>query len=245
MFEGLSVAMVTPLRGGAIDWDATARLVDWMIDGGVQGLVVSGSTGEAATTSHDERRQLLAFVKERAKGRVWIVAGTGTNNTAESIVLTRMAEDVGVDGAMVVTPYYNKPTPKGQAAHFAAVARSTRLPVILYNVPGRTATNTTPGVIAAAASVVHDRSAPAIGCGSTHATTCRSCAPAAASAMARPMRPDAPTSTRRIMRAPPPRPASRPPRAPPRGSPSRSRARPAPAAGAARSRSGPSRRAGT
>ncbi len=152
MFEGLSVAMVTPFRGGAIDWDATARLVEWMIDGGVQGLVVSGSTGEAATCSADERRQLLAFVKERAKGRVWIVAGTGTNNTAESIALTRMAEEVGVDGAMVVTPYYNKPTPKGQAAHFAAVARSTKLPIVLYNVPGRTATNTTPETLA----LVHD-----------------------------------------------------------------------------------------
>ena len=148
MFEGLSVAMVTPFRGGAIDRDATARLVDWMIDGGVQGLVVSGSTGEAATCSAEERRTLLAFVKERVKGRVWIVAGTGTNNTAESITLTKMAEEVGVDGAMVVTPYYNKPTPKGQAAHFRAVATSTKLPVILYNVPGRTATNTTPDVLA-------------------------------------------------------------------------------------------------
>jgi 4-hydroxy-tetrahydrodipicolinate synthase len=148
MFEGLSVAMVTPFRGGAIDRDATARLVDWMIDGGVQGLVVSGSTGEAATCSAEERRSLLAFVKERVKGRVWIVAGTGTNNTAESITLTKMAEDVGVDGAMVVTPYYNKPTPKGQAAHFRAVASCTKLPVILYNVPGRTGTNTTPDVLA-------------------------------------------------------------------------------------------------
>lgn len=148
MFEGLSVAMVTPFKGGAIDRDATARLVEWMIEGGVQGLVVSGSTGEAATCSVEERRQLWAFVRERAKGRVWIVAGTGTNATAESIALTKMAEEIGVDGAMVVTPYYNKPTPKGQAAHFAAVARATKLPVILYNVPGRTGTNTTPDVLA-------------------------------------------------------------------------------------------------
>jgi 4-hydroxy-tetrahydrodipicolinate synthase len=148
MFEGLSVAMVTPFRSGSIDLDATARLLEFMIEGGVQGLVVSGSTGEAATCSHEERRQLLTFVKERTKGRAWIVAGTGTNNTAESIVLTKMAEEVGVDGAMLVTPYYNKPTPKGQAAHFAAVARSTKLPIVLYNVPGRTATNTTPDVLA-------------------------------------------------------------------------------------------------
>ena len=148
MFEGLSVAMVTPFRGGTIDRDATARLVDWMIEGGVQGLVVSGSTGEAATCSVEERRALLVYVKERAKGRAWIVAGTGTNNTAESITMTKMAEEVGVDGAMIVTPYYNKPTPRGQAAHFRAVATSTKLPIILYNVPGRTATNTTPDVLA-------------------------------------------------------------------------------------------------
>ncbi|HTR97899.1 MAG TPA: 4-hydroxy-tetrahydrodipicolinate synthase [Candidatus Acidoferrales bacterium] len=148
MFEGLSVAMVTPFRGGAIDRDATARLVEWMIEGGVEGLVVSGSTGEAATCTLEERRALLAFVKERARGRVWIVAGTGTNNTAESVALTKMAEEVGVDGAMLVTPYYNKPTPRGQVAHFTAVARSTRLPLILYNVPGRTGTNTPPEVFA-------------------------------------------------------------------------------------------------
>lgn len=148
MFEGLSVAMVTPFRDGAIDRDATARLVEWMIEGGVQGLVVSGSTGEAATCTVEERRQLWTFVRERVKGRAWIVAGTGTNNTAESIALTKMAEEIGVDGAMVVTPFYNKPTPKGQAAHFAAVAKSTKLPVILYNVPGRTGTNTTPDVLA-------------------------------------------------------------------------------------------------
>ncbi len=152
MFEGLSVAMVTPFRGGEVDRDATARLVDHLIDGGVHGLVVSGSTGEAATCSVEERRDLWRFVKERAKGRCWIVAGTGTNNTADSIVLTRMAEEIGMDGAMVVTPFYNKPTPKGQAAHFAAVASSTKLPVILYNVPGRTGTNTTPEVLA----MVHD-----------------------------------------------------------------------------------------
>ena len=152
MFEGLSVAMVTPFRGGEVDRDATARLVDHLIDGGVHGLVVSGSTGEAATCTVEERRDLWRFVKERAKGRCWIVAGTGTNSTADSIVLTRMAEEIGMDGAMVVTPFYNKPTPKGQAAHFAAVASSTKLPVILYNVPGRTGTNTTPEVLA----MVHD-----------------------------------------------------------------------------------------
>ncbi len=148
MFEGLSVAMVTPFRDGALDHDATARLIEHMIEGGVQGLVVSGSTGEAATCTVEERRDLWRFVKERAKGRVWVVAGTGTNDTAQSITLTKMAEEIGVDGAMVVTPFYNKPTPKGQAAHFRAVANSTKLPVILYNVPGRTGTNTRPETLA-------------------------------------------------------------------------------------------------
>lgn len=144
MFDGLTVAMVTPFKGGAVDLEATARLVDFMIEGGVEGLVVSGSTGEAATTSLEERRGLWAFVKERVRGRAPVIANTGTNATAESIAQTRVAEELGLDGVMIVTPYYNKPTPRGQVAHFTAVAASTRLPVMLYNVPGRTATNTLP-----------------------------------------------------------------------------------------------------
>jgi 4-hydroxy-tetrahydrodipicolinate synthase len=144
MFEGLTVAMVTPFRSGALDLEATGRLIEFLVEGGVEGLVISGSTGEAATCTVEERRTLWRFARERVRGRVPLVAGTGTNNTAESIALTRMAEELGLDGAMIVTPYYNKPTPKGQVAHFAAVAKSTRLPLILYNVPGRTATNTMP-----------------------------------------------------------------------------------------------------
>ncbi len=144
MFEGLMVAMVTPFRAGAPDLEATERLIEFLIVGGVEGLVISGSTGEAATCTVEERRALWRFAKERVRGRVPLVAGTGTNNTAESIALTQMAADLGLDGAMIVTPYYNKPTPKGQIAHFTAVAQSTRLPLILYNVPGRTALNTLP-----------------------------------------------------------------------------------------------------
>ncbi len=146
MFEGLTVAMVTPFRRGELDLEATARLVEFMLEGGVEGLVVSGSTGEAATCSVEERRTLWRFVRERVAGRVPVVAGTGTNSTADSITLTRMAEELGLDGAMLVTPYYNKPTAQGQVAHFSAIARSTRLPIILYNVPSRTATNTLPEV---------------------------------------------------------------------------------------------------
>lgn len=146
MFEGLTVAMVTPFRGGELDLDGAARLIDFMLEGGVQGLVVSGSTGEAATCSVEERRTLWRHVKDRVARRVPVVAGTGTNSTSESVALTRMAEEIGLDGVMVVTPYYNKPTPKGQLAHFTTVARATTLPVILYNVPSRTGTNTLPDV---------------------------------------------------------------------------------------------------
>jgi 4-hydroxy-tetrahydrodipicolinate synthase len=148
MFEGLTVAMVTPFRRGDLDLDATAELIDFMIEGGVQSLVISGSTGEAATCTLEERRKLWTYAKSHVRGRVPLVAGTGTNSTAESISLTRMAEEIGLDGAMLVTPYYNKPTPRGQIAHFSTVAKSTRLPIILYNVPGRTATNTMPDTFA-------------------------------------------------------------------------------------------------
>ena len=148
MFEGLIVAMVTPFRDGGLDLEATAQLVDFMIEGGVEGLVVSGSTGEAATCTVDERRTLWRFTRERARSRVPVIAGTGTHNTAESVTLTRMAEELGLDGAMVATPYYNKPTPRGQVAHFSAVAKATKLPLVLYNVPGRTATNTMPETLA-------------------------------------------------------------------------------------------------
>lgn len=148
MFEGLTVAMVTPFRGGALDLDAAAQLADFLVDGGVQCLVVSGSTGEAATCTGEERLALWRRVKEQVRGRIPVVAGTGTNCTADSIALTKMAEAAGLDGALVVTPYYNKPTPRGQVAHFRAVAGSTKLPVILYNVPGRTGTNTLPETLA-------------------------------------------------------------------------------------------------
>jgi 4-hydroxy-tetrahydrodipicolinate synthase len=153
MFDGLVVALVTPFRGGALDLEAMARLLELQLENGVEGVVVSGSTGEAATCTVEERRTLWAFVRERVRGRVPVIAGTGSNNTVESIALTRMAEELKLDGALVVTPYYNKPTPRGQVEHFSAVARSTRLPIILYNVPGRTGTNTTADVLAKVESI--------------------------------------------------------------------------------------------
>ena len=153
MFEGLTVAMVTPFRENGLDLEATDRLVEFLLEGGTENLVVSGSTGEAATCSVEERRNLWRFVKDRVRGRAPVIAGTGTNSTADSIALTQMAEELGLDGAMLVTPFYNKPTPRGQIAHFNTVARSTRLPIVVYNVPGRTGTNTMPETLAALASV--------------------------------------------------------------------------------------------
>jgi 4-hydroxy-tetrahydrodipicolinate synthase len=114
---------------------------------------VSGSTGEAATCTFEERRALWALVRDVAKKRIPVIAGTGTNNTADSITNTKMAEELGLDGAMLVTPYYNKPTPKGQIAHFKTVAAATKLPLVLYNVPGRTGTNTMPDTFEKVADV--------------------------------------------------------------------------------------------
>ncbi len=153
MFEGLSVAMATPFRGGAVDAAGIERVVAHLLDGGVDGIVALGSTGEAATQTFDERRAVLRQVVHLARGRAWVVAGTGTNDTAQSIELTRMAREEGADGAMIVTPYYNKPTPDGQVAHVEAIARAVPLSLIVYNVPGRTGTNTLPETIARMARI--------------------------------------------------------------------------------------------
>ena len=148
MFEGLTVAMVTPFRGGQLDEPATERLVDFLVASAVDGIVVAGSTGEGATLTAPERRRLYDLVKQTAGGRCALIAGTGTNDTAVSIERTREAEQAGYDGAMLVVPYYNKPTPAGQIAHFKTVADATRLPIVLYNVPGRTASTMLPETVA-------------------------------------------------------------------------------------------------
>ncbi len=139
-FGRLITAMVTPFDGdGEINWDVTSQLVDYLIE--VQkseALVVCGTTGESPTLSDEEKLKLISFVLEKANGRCKIIAGTGSNNTKHSIYLTKQAEKIGVDGVLVVVPYYNKPNQEGLYQHFAAIAESTALPVILYNVPGRT-----------------------------------------------------------------------------------------------------------
>lgn len=144
MFEGLTVAMVTPFREGRVDWDAADRLLDHLLNGGVDGVVPAGSTGEGATITLEERRELFRFTRRRCGTKAFVLAGTGTNDTASTIALTRAAKEDGADGALVVTPYYNKPTPAGLVAHFRRVAEDGGLPVCLYNVPGRTGVSLTP-----------------------------------------------------------------------------------------------------
>jgi len=147
MFKGLYVAMVTPFRAGKVDFEALAKLTVNLVEAGCDGLVPAGCTGEAATLSADERREVMKTVIEVASRRAKVVPGTGTNNTADSIKYSRMAEELGADGVMLITPYYNKPGPEGQYRHFRAVAEAVGIPVILYNVPGRTGVNVLPETV--------------------------------------------------------------------------------------------------
>lgn len=139
MFSGSIVALATPFKKSYdVDFDAYGRLVDWQIEQGTDGLVPCGCTGEAATLSHEEQKQCIKFVVERAAGCVPVIAGTGSNNTREALELTKYAEEVGATGALLITPYYNKPTPAGQIAHFTTIANAVKFPIMLYNVPSRT-----------------------------------------------------------------------------------------------------------
>lgn len=148
-FGRLLTAMVTPFNAdGSVNYEKAADLAEWLINNGSDGLVVAGSTGEAATMSAEEKLELFRVVVNRINKRVPIIAGTGSNNTADSVKMTKTAEAMGVDGALIVGPYYNKPTQEGFYQHFAAVAQSTGLPIIVYNVPGRTASNISPAIVA-------------------------------------------------------------------------------------------------
>jgi 4-hydroxy-tetrahydrodipicolinate synthase len=138
-FEGCLTALVTPFRDGKLDFDALAKLVDWQIEQGVDGLVAVGTTGESATLSVDEHVAVIAAMVKAARGRVPVVAGAGGNATTEALELTKASEDAGADGLLHVTPYYNRPSQEGLYRHFEAIAKSTKLPIILYNVPTRTA----------------------------------------------------------------------------------------------------------
>ncbi len=155
MFEGLSTALVTPFRDGEIDEPALRGLVDRQIEAGVDALVPCGSTGESATLSHEEHARVVEIVVSAAARRVLVLAGTGSNNTRAATELTQHAKEAGADGALLISPYYNKPTQEGIYEHYREVARQTEFPLVVYNIPGRTGSNIAPSTLARLADVPH------------------------------------------------------------------------------------------
>ncbi|MGN6463210.1 MAG: 4-hydroxy-tetrahydrodipicolinate synthase, partial [Pseudolabrys sp.] len=136
-FRGSFTALVTPFKNGAIDERAFRELVEWQIAEGTNGLVPVGTTGESPTLSHDEHKKVVEWCVDQAKRRVPVIAGAGSNSTEEAIELSRHAEQAGADGVLIVTPYYNKPTQEGMYRHFKAINDAINIPIIIYNIPGR------------------------------------------------------------------------------------------------------------
>lgn len=156
MFHGSLVALVTPMHSdGSLDLDALSRLIEWHIESKTDGLVVVGTTGESPTLHAKEKRDLIHHTVKCAKGRIPVIAGTGSNATDTSIELTQMAMEAGADACLIVTPYYNKPTQVGLYQHYRAIARAVPIPQILYNVPGRTACDLQPNTVAKLASIAN------------------------------------------------------------------------------------------
>ena len=148
LFAGVTVAIVTPFSKGEVDWDGLGKLVDWHVEQGTDCLAPCGTTGESPTLTHDENEKVVAFVCEKARGRIKVMAGTGSNSTAEAVRMTKSAKKAGATGTLQVGPYYNKPTQEGYFQHFKAVADATDLPICVYNIPGRTGSNILPETIA-------------------------------------------------------------------------------------------------
>lgn len=144
LFRGVGTALITPTNEKGVDYDALGRLIDWQIDEGVNALIIAGTTGEGSTLSDKEHKELLEFSSKRINKRVPMIAGTGSNDTAYAIQLSRHAEEAGADGLLCVTPYYNKTTQIGLVAMYTAIANSVNIPIILYNVPSRTGVNIDP-----------------------------------------------------------------------------------------------------
>jgi 4-hydroxy-tetrahydrodipicolinate synthase len=153
MFEGALTALITPFRDGAVDAPALRELVEWQIQSGIDGLVPCGSTGESATLTHAEHDSVIKITIEQTRKRVPVIAGTGSNATAEAIRLTAAAREMGADGALLISPYYNKPTQDGIFRHYKTIAQSVDLPLLVYNIPGRTASNIAPETFARLAEV--------------------------------------------------------------------------------------------
>ena len=142
-FQGSITALITPFKNGKVDTKAFRKLVEWQIDQGTHGLVPCGTTGESPTLTHDEHREVVELCIEAASGRVPVIAGTGSNSTAEAVELTRHAKSAGADGVLVVTPYYNKPTQEGLYLHYKAINDCTDIPILIYNIPGRSVVDMT------------------------------------------------------------------------------------------------------
>ncbi len=151
IFRGAATALVTPLTEEGVDYENFGRLIDWQIEEGIDALVIAGTTGEGSTLSDEEHRQVLRYAVERIAGRVPVIAGTGSNDTAYAVSLTRYACEIGADAMLVVTPYYNKATQKGLIKMYETIADASDKPLILYNVPSRTGVNIEPATYAALA----------------------------------------------------------------------------------------------
>lgn len=147
IFEGIGVAMTTPFRNDVIDYEAFRNHIEYLIDNNAQSLIINGTTGESPTLRPEEMREMLRVGVETVNGRIPVIAGTGTNSTSASIELSKYAEGVGADALMLITPYYNKSNQRGLVRHFTAIADSTGLPAVLYNVPGRTGMTIEPGTV--------------------------------------------------------------------------------------------------
>ncbi len=148
LFAGVTVAIVTPFSNGEVDWDGLGKLVDWHVEQGTDALAPCGTTGESPTLTHDENEKVVAFVCEKARGRIKIMAGTGSNSTAEAIQMTKAAKKFGAMGTLQVGPYYNKPSQEGYYRHFGSIAEACDLPQVIYNIPGRTGSNILPETMA-------------------------------------------------------------------------------------------------
>lgn len=148
MFKGNFTAIVTPFKDGNVDFDGLGELIEYQIQNGIHGIVPCGTTGESATLSEEEHRKVIEYTIGRVKGRVPVLAGTGSNSTTTAVELTRHAKAAGADGALVITPYYNKPTQEGLFRHFQTIAGAVDIPLVLYNVPGRTGVNMLPETVA-------------------------------------------------------------------------------------------------
>jgi len=153
MFSGSYVALVTPFKNNRVDVDKLKELVEFHIRNGTSGIAPCGTTGESATLSHEEHRVVIKTVVESVNGRIKVIAGTGSNNTIEAIELTRFAKEVRADGCLVITPYYNKPTQNGLYLHFKEIAETVDIPMVMYNVPGRTGVNMLPSTVAKLAKI--------------------------------------------------------------------------------------------